>query len=423
MSIWSGVLDSCPGLLCCVINVTGKLVYATHGYKAVAARLFGHKCEEGRVYPPMITDLDKDIHDSLTAACLGNPNAMEITKGEGTWEFTASPLKLDDNGISGVVVRLSSFTDARNKPPVIQTNPDILNSVPFRACVSDSQGVILAANKFLASSLGVDPTGSNIAEILEPSVHSELMHVIAARSGCAECLISDIVKHDNFYQFTPENVYLDPDYNKLPEVKREDFRRVRLHASPIEWAGKESVMLTVEDITDSQRTQEQLRRLLTFDATTGILNRRGMEHVILRELSAAVREARNLSLICLSIDNLGHVTEKLGWAAGEKVMRNFVINMKGFLDGRAESAVSVWGRGEFMILAHCTGAVSVVMANEIRDACAHSASWQGLAVSAGIADFADGGYSGVSEFVGAAYDAMIQAKIDGGNNTVLAGRS
>ena len=95
MSIWSGVLDSCPGLLCCVINIQGRLIYATHGYKAVAARLFGHKCEEGRNYPPLITELDKNIHESLTAACLGNANAMEITKGDNTWEFTASPLIID----------------------------------------------------------------------------------------------------------------------------------------------------------------------------------------------------------------------------------------------------------------------------------------------------------------------------------------
>ncbi|MBQ7219356.1 MAG: diguanylate cyclase [Synergistaceae bacterium] len=414
MSIWSGVLDSCPGLLCCVINIKGRLIYATHGYKAVAARLFGHKCEEGGNYPPLITELDRDIHESLTAACLGNPNAMEITHGNDSWEFTASPLRLDDRGVSGVVIRLVS--ESRTKAPVIQTNPDILNSVPFRACVADSHGVILAANKFLTSALGLDPTGSNIAEIVEPSVHSELMHIITARSGCAECLMSDTGRHENFYEFTAESVYLDANHNKIPEAVSENFRRVRLHASTIEWAGKESVMLTFEDITDSQRTQEQLRRLLTFDSTTGILNRRGIEHIILRELGAAVRNARSLSLICLSLDNLGQITERLGWSAGEKVIRSFVKNMKDFLEGRAKSAAAVWNRGEFMILAHCTGAVSVVMANEIRER-------SGLMLSAGIADFADGGYSGVSEFIGAAYDAMIHAKIDGGNKTALADRT
>ena len=71
-TVWGGVFDACPGLLCCVVNIKGKLLHATHGYKAVAGRLFGHKCEEGRNYPPLITEIDIGIHEALTAACLGN---------------------------------------------------------------------------------------------------------------------------------------------------------------------------------------------------------------------------------------------------------------------------------------------------------------------------------------------------------------
>ena len=91
MSVWSGVLDSCPGLLCCVINIKGRLIYATHGYKAIAARLFGHKCEEGRNYPPLITTLDREIHAALTAACLGEANALEFSKlGLPTFNISAA---------------------------------------------------------------------------------------------------------------------------------------------------------------------------------------------------------------------------------------------------------------------------------------------------------------------------------------------
>lgn len=413
MSIWSGVLDSCPGLLCCVINIKGRLIYASNGYKAVAARVLGHKCEEGRNYPPLITDIDKAIHEALTAACLGTSNAIEITKGGNTWEFTASPLKLDEKNISGVVIRAVSV-NPKTLAPVIQTSPDILNAVPFRACTVDSHGVILAANKFLASSLGIDPTGSNIAEIVEPSVHSELMHIITKRSGFAECFMSDTAKYENFYQFTPESVYLDANHNKIPEAENINFRRVKLHASPIEWAGKEAAMLTFEDVTDSARTQEQLRRLLTFDSSAGILNRRGIEHIIRRKLGEAMKHDQNLSIIVFSLDNLAYITETLGWSAGEKAIKNFVKSMQNFLEGRAESYSSVWARGEFLVLALCSGAVSVVLANEFRDNV-------GVPVSAGIADFNNGGFSGVNDFIAAAYDAMIQAKLDGGNKTILAG--
>ncbi|MBQ7154239.1 MAG: GGDEF domain-containing protein [Synergistaceae bacterium] len=423
MSVWSGVLDSCPGLLCCVVNIKGRLIYATHGYKAIAARLFGHKCEEGRNYPPLISAMDREIHDALTAACLGETNAIEFAEGtnqQNIWDLTASPLRLVDDGeskISGVVIRIvSSMSTGQTQAPVIRSNPNILEAVPFRACVTDSKGVILAANKFLSSSLGVDPSGSSIAEILEPDVHSELLHIITKRSGSAEGIMQDTSPHENFFQFTPEEVYLDAALNDIPAKKETESRRIRLHASPIDWNGQESTMLTFEDITETKRTSEQLRKLLTFDTRTGILNRRGLEHILIRKISTAVRESQELSLIALAPDNLKQVTENSGYVAGERMIRNFVWTVKDFISGRAESMAARYSRDEFMIIAHCSGAVAVVMANEIR------ARADGVPVSAGVADFSDGMYSGVNEFMGAAYDAMIRARSEGGNITVLAGR-
>ena len=69
-----------------------------------------------------------------------------------------------------------------------------------------------------------------------------------------------------------------------------------------------------------------------------------------------------------------------------------------------------------MIIAHCPGSVAVIMANEIRDRA------DGIPVSAGVADFSDGVYSGVSDFMGAAYDTMTRARSEGGSVTLLAGR-
>ena len=420
MSVWSGVLDSCPGLLCCVVNIKGRLIYATHGYKAIASRLFNHKCEEGRIYPPRISDIDKEIYDAFTAACSGETNAIEFAERNSVWELTAAPLKLVDEGeskISGVVIRIASvMTSEQTQPPIIRSNPNVLASVPFRACVADNKGVILAANKFLSSSLGVDPSGSSIAEILEPDVYSELQHIITERSGSAEGLMQDAGEHDNFFLFEPEEVYLDAALNDIPQKKEADTRRIRLHASPIEWNGQDAAMLTFEDITEAKRNKEQLRKLLTFDTRTGILNRRGLEHILVRKIGSAVRESQELSLIAVTPDNLKYVTETSGYVAGERMIRNFVWTVKDFINGRAESIAARYSRDEFMIIAHCPGPVAVVMANEIR------ARADGVPVSAGVADFSDGGYSGVSEFLGAAYDAMTKAKSDGGNVTVLAGR-
>ena len=417
MSVWSGVLDSCPGLLCCVVNIRGKLLYATHGYKAVAARLFGHKCDEGRYYPPMITELDRGIHEAMTAACLGDTNAIEISENGKIWELTASPLKVDANGIGGVVLRLASETvssPAQNMPHVVQSNPEILNSVPFRAGIVDAHGVFLAVNKFLASCVRADLVGRNIIELAEPANNSDIMNIIMKRSGSVECTMPDVAAGENFYPFDLVP-YLDEELNEIPgDAEIDGLRRVRIHATPSEWNGAQAVMLTFEDITEFQRTHDQLRRLLTVDTSTGILNRMGMEHMIRRQLRETIYDGGNLSLIMIRVDNFRLLYEARGYMSTSRVIRSFVRTMQKFLAEREGSVLARRNEDEFMILSHCSGASAVVIADEIRE------KSKDVTLSAGVADLNDGGYASVSEFVGAAYDAMSEALASGGNNTVLA---
>ncbi len=415
MNLWSAVLDSCPGLLCCVINLKGKLLYASHGYKAVAARLFGHNCTEGSNYPPLITELDRAFHDVLTSACLGEVNAIEISENEKIWELTASPLRLDSQKIEGVVVRIMSENKIieKNPQPVVQTNPEILESVPFRACVVNQKGMILAANKFFQKSSRENLTGKNIIEIFKPVSNSSIMEIISQRSGSIEGKIPDLVINENFCT----DLYLDKDFNEIPEEINDNFRVLRVHATPVKWHDLEAVMLTFEDITEFKKTRDQLRRLLTFDASTGILNRRGIEHILLKEFGQAIRNSEDLSLIMINIDNFTALNETMGYMAGNRTIRVFTIIMKNILADRSNSVIARWSGDEFLILSHCSGAAAVVIANEIRE------KSQSIAISAGIADLSSGNYAGVNDFIGAAYEAMIEAKNSGKNSTVLAKNS
>lgn len=415
MNLWSAVLDSCPGLLCCVINLKGKLLYASHGYKAVAARLFGHNCTEGSNYPPLITELDRAFHDVLTSACLGEVNAIEISENEKIWELTASPLRLDSKKIEGVVVRIMSENKIieKNPQPVIQTNPEILESVPFRACVVNQKGMILAANKFFQKSSRENLTGKNIIEIFKPVSNSSIMEIISQRSGSIDGKIPDLVINENFCT----DLYLDKDFNEIPEEINDNFRVLRVHATPVKWHDLEAVMLTFEDITEFKKTRDQLRRLLTFDASTGILNRRGIEHILLKEFGQAIRNSEDLSLIMINIDNFTALNESMGYMAGNRTIRVFTIIMKNILADRSNSVIARWSGDEFLILSHCSGAAAVVIANEIRE------KSQSIAISAGIADLSSGNYAGVNDFIGAAYEAMIEAKNSGKNSTVLAKNS
>lgn len=418
MSVWTEVLDSCPGLLCCVVNLKGKLLHATHGYKVVAYRLLGHKCEEGRIYPPMITNLDNALHELLKEAAAGETNAIELSENGKIWELTASPLKLDSTRISGVIIRIAAIETIRtatneNLPPVVYSNPNILEAVPFRACVADSNGIIIAVNKFLAASFSDDISGKNINEIAKLDDESEMLEALIRRSGNFECSMKDISMHENFYDIA-EKIYLDEEFNDAPEEKNINTRRIKIHASPTKWNDKNSTLLTFEDVTEINRTKEQLRRLLTFDTATGILNRRGIEHIIFREFGKAIRNTEQLSLIAMNIDKFRSINKARGYKAGNSIIRDFVFYLKKCLAKHPEAIAGRWGGDEFMILVHCSGAAAVVLSNEIRE------RTNNIALSAGVSDITGGVYSGMSEFIAAAYDAMSEAKRKGGNQTVLA---
>ena len=417
MNSWSAVLDSCPGLLVCVINLKGKLLYASNGYKAVAARLFGHKCTEGSNYPPLITEVDKLFHEILTAACLGESNAVEITENGKNWELTASPLRTNPKKVDGVVVRITSELENQNQihenQPPVQSGAEVLNAVPFRACVVNNKGMILAANKFLSSSSKENLTGRNIIEFFKPLSNVGIIKIISRRSGSVEGRIPAFSIEKNFC----DELYLDENLNDPAEEKTEIFSVVRVHATPIKWQNSECVLLTFEDVTEKSKLQSQLRRLLSFDSSTGILNRRGIEHLILKEFGRAIRDGEDLSLIMINIDNFTALNETMGYAAGNRTIRGFVAIMKRTLANYSKSVIARWSGDEFLIMSHCSGAAAVVLAKDIRE---HA---PGIQISAGIADLASGSYAGVSDFIGAAYDAMIFAKDNGKNNSVLAKNS
>ena len=73
-----------------------------------------------------------------------------------------------------------------------------------------------------------------------------------------------------------------------------------------------------EDITDSLRDREQLRRLLTLDRSTGILNRMGLEHVMSRKVHEAIHEGGHLSLVMIRVENFRIIHETKGWLSGRR---------------------------------------------------------------------------------------------------------
>ena len=73
-----------------------------------------------------------------------------------------------------------------------------------------------------------------------------------------------------------------------------------------------------EDVTHARRTPEQLLRLAECDALTGLYNRHRFAGELQRSLAEAKRNVTKVALLSFGIDDLNHINDTFGYAAGDK---------------------------------------------------------------------------------------------------------
>ena len=190
-----------------------------------------------------------------------------------------------------------------------------------------------------------------------------------------------------------------------------------LSGTRLQWEGSVRTLISCVDNTKLRRTEEQLKRASTTDASTGILNRQGMELVLKAEIDSAAKYKGPLALIMLDIDGFRRLNERLGYAASDKVLKEFVAEIKQHIS--LTDFLGRWGGDEFIILTHLPLEEAAQLVEKLREMIrtAFKENEQ-LMFSAGVAAFHKS--MDISSFVGAAYDAMIVAKKCGGNRAAKA---
>ncbi|MFH1208976.1 MAG: diguanylate cyclase, partial [Candidatus Omnitrophota bacterium] len=100
-----------------------------------------------------------------------------------------------------------------------------------------------------------------------------------------------------------------------------------------------------------QRIEElngHLEKLSLLDPLTQMLNRRGLQRMLSRELEISDREGANLSVILLDLDNFKPINDTFGHAVGDIVLQEISKVLKRTV--RAADYVSRVGGDEFIIL-------------------------------------------------------------------------
>jgi len=140
-------------------------------------------------------------------------------------------------------------------------------------------------------------------------------------------------------------------------------------------------------VNDLRRDNEALRRLAYQDALTGLINRRGFDEHLGLALEDFAERDRGLAVILLDVDELKHINDTRGHAAGDSALRIVADSLRRAV--RLGDYVARLGGDEFAVLlprtdeARAKGVAERVLAT-LRQA--SSLARHDVTVSAGVAE-------------------------------------
>jgi len=166
-------------------------------------------------------------------------------------------------------------------------------------------------------------------------------------------------------------------------------------------------------------TEEQASEA-RIDSLTGLANRRAVEEILAAEISRAQRFAHELAVVLLDLDRFKEINDSFGHAAGD-VMLRAVSRLLTSL-ARQGDTVARWCGEEFVVVLPETDLAGAQrFAERLRRTIeAHSVGDMHTSASCGVATMLP--EDSVEELLGAADQALYQAKSNGRNRTESAVR-
>ena len=187
-------------------------------------------------------------------------------------------------------------------------------------------------------------------------------------------------------------------------------------AVPIYNRAKElvAVIETLQDISERKKLEEELGRLATTDALTGLYNRHRFNELLGQEVARARRYHTPLSLVMFDLDYFKNINDTYGHAVGDQVLQEVAKVIRENV--RATDWVGRWGGEEFLVLCpEATEKDAVATAEKLRGL-VESHMFETVAtitISCGVTRFK--APDSVDAFVSRADDGLYRAKEKGRN--------
>lgn len=175
-----------------------------------------------------------------------------------------------------------------------------------------------------------------------------------------------------------------------------------------------AVIETLQDISERKNLEEELARLATTDALTGLYNRHRFNELLEQEVARARRYHAPLSLIMFDLDYFKNINDTYGHAVGDQVLRSVAEVLR--KNVRDTDWVGRWGGEEFMVLCpEATEQDAMLIAEKLRGLVeSHTfETVKTITVSCGVTRFK--AHDSVDAFVSRADDGLYRAKEKGRN--------
>jgi diguanylate cyclase (GGDEF)-like protein len=166
---------------------------------------------------------------------------------------------------------------------------------------------------------------------------------------------------------------------------------------------------------------DEVERLATRDALTGLANRRLFEESLARETARSRRLGTPLSLAVFDVDHFKQVNDTYGHLTGDAVLRE----VAGAIETGVKSfdVAARYGGDEFVILLPGCGAIDAYrVAERVRTQVAREVEGAPVTLSAGVSTMPDNAVDG-ERLVAAADSALYDAKRSGRDRVAHSGRA
>jgi diguanylate cyclase (GGDEF)-like protein len=208
----------------------------------------------------------------------------------------------------------------------------ILDALEGGLLVATVDGEILAANEALAAMIGLER-----AEVLAMTAPA-LLDRLAAQVDEPPALLTERALFPLDSQVVCEEIV----------ISRPARAIVRWVARRVDTAGQTVAVVSCTDITAEVDLAAIQERYALTDRLTGLMNRRGLDGVLQREVSRRRRSGSALSLVLFDVDKFKAVNDVHGHAAGDEVLRAVAATIASLV--RGSDAVGRWGGEEFLVI-------------------------------------------------------------------------